>query len=165
MGDYFDDYSSHSSGIGSFFSSLPPGVRAAIIFAIPFMAIDFFNYYSAGTALALSAPLLIIFYAGCGALGAKFAADQGRTPSEFLFIGATAGLALWLASTVVNTIISLIIGAASLGTTLLLGIPYLCICAPIQLIGGGLMGSLGGFLYGLFHKNSYRGSGTEDYYG
>jgi hypothetical protein len=160
-----DNYNLGSSRIVSFFSGLRPSLRAALLFAIPFMVVDFFNYYSAGTALVLSLPFLAILYTACGALASKYAARQGRTSSEFLLIGAMGGLALWLASTIVNTVISLIIGTASLGTTLLLGIPYLCLCAPIQLIGGGLMGGLGGFIYSLFHKDSGGESATGDYYG
>jgi hypothetical protein len=157
-----DNYDHRTSGVVTFFSGLHPSIRAALLFAIPFIVVDFFNYYSAGTALVLSLPVLAILYGACGALACKFAAGQGRTSSDFLWIGTVGGLALWLASTVVNTVISLIIGAASLGITLFLGIPYLCLCAPFQLIGGGLMGMLGGFLYGLFTRP--RSTGEEDYY-
>jgi hypothetical protein len=133
--------------------SIHPSILAALIFALPFIAVDFFNYYSAGTALALSLPVLALMYAGCGALATFFAIKQGRLSMGFPLIGALAGLMLWFVSTLVNTILSLILGTASVGLTLLLGIPYLCICAPIQLIGSGLMGALGGFLLGLFYGN------------
>jgi len=158
MYDYGPD--SESSG-KKFFTSVPPYFLAPLIFAIPFIAVDFFNYYSAGSALILSLPILALMYAGCGALAGYFGARQGKASSGFPLIGALAGLSLWLASTIVNTIIGLIIGTASLGFTLLLGVPYLCLCAPLQLIGGGLMGALGGFLIGLTHK----GESTDEYYG
>ena len=150
--DNMDDYygGEDLGGALGFWAGLPPGVRAVTLFAIPFIAVDIFNYFSAGAALVLSLPILTLMYAGCGALGAKFAGDDGRDSSEFPFLGATAGLSLWLTSTVVNTVVSLIVGTATLGSTLLLGVPYLCLCAPFQLIGGGLMGALGGFLYGRF---------------
>jgi len=159
--DNYDDYEPKLSGAGSFFSSIPPSILAALIFAIPFIAVDFFNYYSAGSALVLSLPILAILYAASGALAGFLATKQGKTATGFPLTGALAGLSLWLTSTVVNTIIGLIIGTASLGFTLLLGIPYLCLCAPFQLIGGGLMGALGGFIYGLFH----RGDSPSDSYG
>jgi hypothetical protein len=156
-----DDYGLDSgSPKKNFFSSIPPFILAPLIFALPFIAVDFFNYYSAGTALAISLPILAILYAGCGALAVFFATKRG-TGMAHPMVGALAGLLLWLISTVVNTVISLILGTASLGMTLLLGIPYLCLCAPLQLVGGGLMGALGGFLLGLFHK----GSSSGDTYG
>jgi len=160
----FDDYSENSS-VSNFFFRLPSFFLAPIILSVPFIVVDFFNYYSAGTALAFSTPVLAILYAACGALAGKLAADREGSNPNFVVIGATAGIALWLASTVVNTIISLIVGAASLGTTLLLGIPYLCLCAPLQFIGGGLMGAFGGFIYSLFHKGSDVNLGGGDYYG
>lgn len=141
----------------SIFSSLPPGTLAALILAVPFMVVDFFNYYTAGTVLVFSGPILALIYTGCGALAAYLAGQRGRRSSEFAFIGATAGLSLWLASTIVNTVVSLVIGVASLGVSLLLGIPYLCLCAPFQLLMGGLLGMLGGFLYKKFggHHDEY----------
>ena len=162
--DYDDTDSSISRG-RSFFSSMPPYVLAALIFALPFMVVDFFNYYTAGSALVLSTPVLAILYAACGFLTGKLAAGRDGSAPNFLVIGAIAAVLLWLLSTVINTIISLIVGAASLGTTLLLGIPYLCLCAPLQLIGGGLMGGLGGFIYSLLHKGSDKESEAGDYYG
>lgn len=154
MSDYFDNDS--SAGIGGFLAARSPALRAAMIVAVPFMVADFFNYYSAGSALILTFPLLFIMYAGCGALAARFAAQDGR--SDFFYVGASAGLFLWFVSTLVNTIIALVIGAASLGVTLLAGVPYLCLCAPIQLVGGGLTGAIGGFIYSIFNK----GSSTDD---
>jgi hypothetical protein len=158
MNDY--DLDPEPSG-RNFFTSIHPSVQAALIVAIPFIAVDFFNYYSAGTALVISLPILMLLYIICGALAGFLAAKQGRVSSGFPMIGALAGLTLWLSSTIINTIIGLIIGTASLGVTLLLGIPYLCLCAPLQMIGGGLMGALGGFLLGLFHK----GDSSSDSYG
>lgn len=161
MSDYFDDFGDNLGSPG-FFGNLPPIIRAAAICAIPFIVADFFNYYSAGTALVLSLPILALIYAGCGALASKFELEEGGLVSGALYTGAKAGLTLWLTSTIVNTLISLIIGAASFGATLVLGIPYLCLCAPLQLLGGGLMGALGGFVYEKISGNS---SGIDnDYY-
>jgi hypothetical protein len=141
----FDDLSS-SDAVG-YFNNLSPNLRAVAIFAVPFIVADFFNYYSAGAALVFSLPILAIIYTGCGALAAKHELGSGGYASSALYTGAKAGLTLWLTSTIVNTLISLLIGAASFGTTLLLGVPYLCLCAPLQLFGGGTMGALGGFIY------------------
>ena len=152
-------------GVAGFVIGMHPNVQAVLIFALPFIVVDFFNYYSAGTALALSTPILAILYAGCGALAGKFASARSESTPNFLVSGALAGLFLWLVSTLVNTIISLIVGAASLGATLLLGIPYLCLCAPVQLIGGGLMGALGGFIFSIFYKRSNKDSELGDFYG
>lgn len=159
MSDYFGD--EDFGGALGFWEGLPPGVRAATLFAIPFTAVDILNYFSAGTALVLSLPVLALMYAGCGALGARYAGDDGYDSSEFPFVGATAGLSLWFTSTIVNTAISLIVGTATLGATLLLGLPYLCLCAPAQLVGGGLLGALGGVVYRLLGGG---GRDLDDYY-
>ena len=140
-----DDLQDELSRSHSFWFNLPPAVRAASVFAIPFIVVDAFNYFSAGVAQALSWPVLALLYAGCGGLAAKFAAERGRR--DYAYNGAIAGFALWIASLLVNGIIALIAGVASLGATLLLGIPYVCLCGPIQLIVGGLLGALGGAIY------------------
>ncbi len=146
-----DNYSTPRND--GFFNNINPCLRAAAIFALPFIIADFFNYYSAGTTLIFSLPVLSLLYAGCGALACKFA-GANHSPAELLYLGAFAGLILWLVSTTVNTIIALIIGTMSFGTTFMLGLPFLCICAPIQLIGGGIMGALGGFFFSLFQKGT-----------
>jgi len=161
MTDYFDDFSDRLGSPG-FLGNLPPVIRAAAICAIPFIIADFFNYYSAGTALVLSLPILALIYAGCGALASKFEMEEGGSVSGVLYTGAKAGLTLWLTSTIVNIFISLIIGAASFGTTLLLGVPYLCLCAPLQLLGGGIMGALGGLIYEKV-AGTPSGNGYDDY--
>jgi hypothetical protein len=135
-----------------YFRAIPLVPRAVLAFVFPFIFVDFWNYYSAGTALLLSAPILALLYAGCGALAAKFASDQSDT--RFAYTGAAAGALLWLASTLVNTAIGLVIGTASLGATLLLGVPYLCFCAPGNLILGALAGALGGAIFSWFHRNN-----------
>lgn len=155
------DYDSEYSPVKNSWQRLPPAVQAALVFALPFIVADFFNYYSAGAALVISFPILILLYTGCGALACHFAAGQTHSNA---YLGATGGLLLWLTSTVVNTVIGLIIGTASLGTTLLLGVPYLCLCAPVQLIGGGLFGAFGGLLYGwVIGKRSAPGDDFEDW--
>ncbi len=146
----FDDYDDLNSPSSNFFDRLSPSLRAAAYFAIPFIAVDFFNYLSTGAALIFSLPVLALMYSGCGALGAKYTAESNAGGSK-VRAGVMAGLMLWAVSLAVNTVISLILGTISLGTTLLVGVPYICICGPFQLIGGGLMGALGGWLYGHFY--------------
>jgi len=146
-----DDY---TESLSSPWRRLAPQLRAALLVSIPFIAADFFNYYSAGTALILSLPVLGLLFLGCGALAAKFAADDGR--GDLVFAGATSAFILWLISLLVNGIIALIPGLISFGTTLLLGVPYICLCGPFQLIGGALMGTLGGWLYKLVAGRSER---------
>lgn len=151
MSDYttLDDIDSgQEDGSFSRFSRNAPYIKAALIFAVPFIIIDFFNYYTAGTASIVSLPVLLLLYTGCGALSAKFAHDQGY--EQVFLAGALSGAFLWIISTVVNTIVAIIIGTFSLFTTLLLGIPYLCICAPVMLVGGGIAGGIGGFLFNFF---------------
>ena len=148
MSEYYDNISKSTS---SFLSRFPPRVRAAAIFAIPFIVADFFNYFSAGTALVFTLPILAIMYFACGWLAAKYAKNEGSIASP-AYSGAIAGLLLWAISLAVNTIIGLVLGTITLGATLLLGLPYICICAPIQLLGGGLMGAFGGWLSGKYSQ-------------
>ncbi len=135
-----------------YFHSVPVIPRAILIFVLPFIFVDFWNYYSAGMAMILSAPILALLYAGCGWLAAKFACEQADT--RFAFNGASAGGLLWLVSTLVNTFIGLLIGTASLGTTLLLGVPYLCFCAPFNLLLGAMVGAVGGLIFSWFYHHS-----------
>jgi hypothetical protein len=144
--DYYDDNHARTSG----WNRLPPQLRAALIFSIPFIVADFFNYYSGGTALLLTTPILLVLFTGCGALGAKFASDRGRASHDLLFVGAMSGFLLWLLSLVVNGIIALGAGIFTFGVTLLLGIPYFCFCGPLNLLGGGIAGAIGAWLYRFF---------------
>lgn len=137
---------------------LPPQLRAALLISVPFIAADFFNYYSAGTALAISLPILALMFLAGGALAAKFAADDGR--ADLIYVGALSAFLLWLISLLVNGIIALFAGLASFGASLLLGVPYICLCGPFQLVGGGLVGALGAWLYRYFAGRD----GREDEY-
>ena len=139
---------------------IPPQLRAALLCAIPFVVADFLNYYSAGAALVLSLPILGLIYLGCGALAAKFAAANGRNHRELLFVGALAALILWAISLVINGLIALVSGTVTFGASLLLGVPYICICGPVQLVGGGLVGALGAWLYRII---AGRRGGEDDY--
>lgn len=143
MTDY-DDYNDRPSGFGR----VPPHLRAALLVGLPFVAADFFNYYSAGSALIVSLPILALMFLASGALAAKFAADDGR--SDLIYVGALSALFLWLISLIINGIIALFAGLASFGVTLLLGVPYICFCAPFQLVVGGMVSALGAWLYGRF---------------
>jgi uncharacterized protein YceK len=137
-------------GSGYFWSGWPSQVKAALIFTIPFVIVDLFNYFfatlSVGTVFAISCPLLFLLYAGCGAVATRFSSSQGFGSTNDIVVGATAGAALWLISTIVNTIISLILGTASLGTTLILGVPYIICCAPLSLIMGAIAGAAGALI-------------------
>jgi hypothetical protein len=140
------------SKIIRFYRSFSPSSRAALIFVIPFAIVDAIHYYTAGTALVLSLPLVIIFYSSCGFLAGRFASQEGGETDVLVNIGAIAGGKLWFLSTLVNMLIAAFVGASSLGITLFLGIPYLLLCAPILMIGGLLLGGLGGYFYGFIHE-------------
>ena len=143
MSDYYgNDFGESQGG----WSRWPSQVKAALIFTLPFIIVDFFNYYSAGTALAISCPILFLLYAGCGALATRFSSSQGARATNSPVVGAAAGALLWLISTIVNTIISLILGTASLGSTLILGIPYIICCAPLSLFMGAFAGGAGAMM-------------------
>ncbi len=152
MSDYFDE---GFGNLRSGWSSWHPSLRAALIFTVPFIIVDFFNYYSAGTALAISCPIQFLIYGACGALAGKLGSDDSDSPVNPMISGAMAGAGLWTISTVVNTLVSLVLGTLSVGVTLLLGVPYICICAPVLLVFGSLTGLLGAIIYtSVFRKNS-----------
>jgi hypothetical protein len=149
-----------NASVKNIFRSFGPGTRAAFIFAIPFTLVDLIHYLTAGTAVSISFPIVFLLYIGCGALAAYFAeAEEGQSANAGR-VGASAGVRLWLFATIINTFISLIIGAASLGATLILGIPYLCLCAPFHLVAGALFSALGGALFGFFYRRSLDSSGN-----
>jgi hypothetical protein len=141
-----------ANGSGSAWDTLAPNIKAGLILLLPFVIADFFNYYSAGAALIISGPVMFLIYMGGGALCAYFALREGRSFSALPGLGAVTGAGLWLGSTVVNTVIGLILGTVSLGATLLLGLPYLCLCAPFNLVGGALVGAFGAWLFTLIYK-------------
>ena len=129
------------------YRSFTPASQAAILFAIPFTLVDAIHYYTAGTALVFSLPLLVLIYLLCGALAAKIAYQDALDVNKLPPIGRSAALRLWLTSTVLNTLIAVIFGIVSLGVTLLSGAVYLCLFAPFHALGSALVGWLGGWLY------------------
>jgi hypothetical protein len=131
-------------------SGAKPALKAAAILAIPIIIADFLNYYSAGASLLVSMPALIILYLGCGALSAYFSTQSGQAHA---LIGAIAGFTLWGISTLINLAVAMLTGFFTLGVTLLVGVPYLCICGPFHLAGAGILGAMGAGLYVLFVGN------------
>jgi len=129
------------------YRSFSPAARAALLFAVPFTVFDALHYYTAGTALIFSAPLLIVVYMLCGAHAAKLARRAGASDHSWAAAGRSAGVRLWLISTTINTLVSLLLGFASLGRALASGAFYLCLFAPFHLVGSALAGWLGGWLY------------------
>ncbi len=135
-----------SSGM-RFYRSFSPASRAALLFALPFMLVDAIHYYTAGTALLLSFPLVALLYFTCGMLAAKLAKREGQEAGSLPRVGRSATLRLWLISTVLNTLVSVLLGFASLGVTMLGGALYLCLFAPLHALGSALVGWLGGWVY------------------
>ena len=135
------------STIARLYYSFDPSSRAAILFVIPFLLVDAIHYYTAGTALLFSFPLLLVIYLLCGGLAAKFAYQEKFELTLLSKFGRNAGLRLWLSSTVFNTLLAIILGVTSLGLTLLGSAVYLCLFAPLNALAGVLIGWLGGWLY------------------
>jgi len=129
------------------YESFTPASRAAILFAIPFTVVDAIHYYTAGTTLIFSFPLLALIYLLCGGLAAKITYQEALDSDKLPAAGSSAGLRLWLTSTVINTIVVMILGFASLGVTLLGGAVYLCVFAPFHALGSAMVGWLGGWFY------------------
>ena len=142
------------SSLFRFYRSFSPASRAVILFAIPFSVIDAIHYYTAGTALIFSFPLLIIVYLLCGAKAASITFQESPDTGNLASVGRSAGLRLWLTSTILNTIIAVIMVGVSLGMSIVGGAIYLCF-APLHMIGSSLVGWLGGWLYQQYLRRIY----------
>ena len=143
-----------TSDLYRFLSSFSPAARGALVMALPYIAVDALHYYTAGAALVLSTPVLVVMYMFTGTLAARFAYRSGAPLAELPAVGARAGVLLWLISTVVNSVIAVLIGAASLGLTLVLGLPFLLICGPALMIGSAIGGGLGGWFYRSYRERT-----------
>lgn len=143
----YDNYGTDDSG--GWFSRLPAPVRAALAVAIGLLILNVITFITAGSGAAISLPLQALVYLGSGVLGARFGADDhdGREP---IVNGALAGLTLWGFSFLIDIVLTLLLSVPSLGISLVVGVPYLCLCGPTELVGGTIIGSFGGFLYSLF---------------
>ena len=113
------------------------------------IVLNVITYITAGGGVVVSLPLLIIVYLACGALAAKLNADENGAQSPTA-AGAMSGLILAGAALIVNLVLTLILGAVTVGIGLLASIPSLCLCGPVQVVGGALLAAIGGFLYGMF---------------
>ncbi|GEM_PF-1804375 len=135
-----------------FYKTFSPASRATILVILPFVVVDAFHYYTAGTALIFSLPLLFLAYLFCGWLAAAMAIGDGQDWQRLPRVGCSAAVRLWLTSTIINTILSVaIVGILSLGSTLLSAAVYLCL-APLHALGSALAGWLGGWLYQQYAK-------------
>ena len=135
------------SSIFRLYNSFTPASRAVILFAIPFTLVDAIQYYTAGTALIFALPLLVLIYLLCGGLAARFAYQDLQETGNLPRAGRSAGVRLWLTSTVINTLVVILLGFASLGISILGGAAYLCLFAPLHALGSALAGWMGGWLY------------------
>lgn len=125
-------------------NSFSPSTRAALLLSLPFILADAVHYYTSGTDLIVSLPLLIISYLICGALAAFFSIQTYGTLAHPVRAGAGAGIKLWLLSTVVNTLVSFFLGLITLGFAIIMAVPWL-LCAPLNLglaAGGSTLGAL-----------------------
>lgn len=147
-----DSFLSPNSKLRRFFNSFSPSSRAALILSVPFTLIDAIHYYTAGTAIAISLPLLLVIYLACGFLAARFSIAEGQSETQARKSGFSAGIKLWATSTIINTLVSVFAGTLSLGLTLVLGIPYLLLCGPVLLALGGLAGWLGALINVSIHR-------------
>lgn len=136
------------SKAGNFFYSFSPAARAALVFVVPFTLLDALHYYTAGTAMVVSLPFVGLAYLLCGMLAARYALREEGAAARPARVGAVSGALLWLASTLINTGIHMVIvGLGTAGVTMFLGGWYLCLCGPVHALLAGLLGAMGGWLY------------------
>lgn len=144
------------SRFSALFASFLPASRVALLLALPFTIVDAIHYFTAGTALAFSIPLLVVIYILCGSIAAQIAHREGKDLGSLPREGRSAALRLWLISTLINTLLSVILGFASLGATILSGTIYLCLLGPFHALGSAIAGWFGGWLYkGYTDRTSY----------
>jgi len=146
MNDYNDYYDFDNNNR---FSRLPAPVRAALLVVFALLILNTITFITVGTGATISLPLIALVYLACGVLGAMFSVNtnDGQSP---VISGALAGLILWFFSFLINILLTILLSAPSLGISIAIGIPYLCLCAPTELFIGAILGSFGGLLYGFF---------------
>jgi hypothetical protein len=137
----------HNSSLHRLYKSFSPASRAVIILSIPFTLIDAIHYFTAGAALLISFPFLVVIYLICGGLAARFAYQESKDTTRLPRIGLSAGWKLCLTSTVINVLISIILGLASLGVSTLSGAFAFCLYVPFHALVSILVGWTGGWLY------------------
>ena len=138
-------------------------VKAALIGAIAILVVHGITYFTGGLGIIVSSVLFTIIYMTVGFLAAMFDEGQG-VHQNAAFTGAAAGLILWLISIALNMIFSLLLGAPTLGFSLLLGSINVCICGSIELFMGVLVAMIGGYSYGLFFATESDGDDDLDMY-
>jgi len=143
-----DEVPTHS--VVRLYRRFSPAGRAVLWLSIPFTLLDAIHYYTAGAAIVVSTPVLVLIYLLCGALAAHFAYQDQTEIERLPKTGRSAGLRLWLTSTVINTLISLVLGVVTLGGTLLSGAAYLCLFGPLHALGSFVVGGWGAWLYQRF---------------
>lgn len=140
--------------IYKFYRSFSPASRAAILFTIPFTILDAVHYFTAGSALIFSFPLVIAIYLLCGMLAANIARQEGQEYHELPKNGKNAAFRLWIVSTAINLLISLLLGFTTFGIGFLGGLLYLCLLGPFHALGSAVIGWIGAWLYQQLHKRT-----------
>ncbi|MEI7850039.1 MAG: hypothetical protein WCK35_29875, partial [Chloroflexota bacterium] len=87
-----------------------------------------------------------IIYLLCGVKAARITLQEEPEATNLARVGRSAGLRLWLTSTVLNILLAVVMGFASLGLSIIGGTVYLCF-TPLHALGSALLGWLGGWLY------------------
>lgn len=141
--DLYGDY-----GMKGTLSRQPPATQAALIFTVPFLIVDTINYFTGGTAIVLSGPILGLLYFGCGFYAAKLAHQKGQSYTPLL--GISTALILTILSFVVYGLFTLFSGIFTIGFSLIFGLPFLICLGPIKLVLGLIAGALGTLTYSLF---------------
>lgn len=135
-----------NSNVYRLYKSFSPSTKAAILLGLPYLLVDAIHYFTAGTALVFSWALLIFLFMYCGMLAAKIGYRTGIPSKELPRHGFLASSKLWVLSTILNSLVALLAGTASLGVTMLLSIPYLVLCTPFIFIVSGVCGWTGAIL-------------------
>ena len=129
------------------YRSFSPASRAAILLTIPFTLVDAIHYYTAGTALVVSFPLVILVYLVCGITAGRMATRDDPTADKLFRVGGMAAFRLWLTSTVINVLISVLLGFVTVGATVVATTAYLCLSAPLHAMASWVIGGTGGWLH------------------
>lgn len=152
-----DDFDNVPTG---FFGSIPPGVRAGLITGVFLVGAGLISSFTGGTAAVFCFPVLLLIYAGNGALAGYFAGHSGADAADFSKTGAIAGLVAWGFSALYYLVIAPIVGLATIGLGFL-DVARWVLCGPIDLAVQVALGALGSWAYGRF---SGAGRDSSNYY-
>lgn len=149
LDEYYDDLPGPRRGRG--WHGLPPSLRSALIMWLFLFGIALFNSFTGHTSIIFCYPIQWLLYIANGYVAGRFALDDGASKSELARVGALAGFFAWIMPAVYYVVFSALFGLVTLGVGLV-GMVFLLICGPIDLVLHAVFGIFGAWLAGRNHQ-------------